>query len=313
MVSIPARLTMASLRATRSKKFYADPAVMTERLPRHQRKSMTTPPWLPTVQVSLEHVGDMRCYRIEPRDGAGDTRILHLHGGGFVEEPQRHHWRFLAWLARAADASVIMPIYPLCPSADHRTIIPAVADAAHTYLAGAPGPTVLSGDSAGGRLALELCCGDRRLRTEPDAVVLLSPWIDLTVSMPEADAIDPDDPELGIAGLRQAGRWFAGNAPPTDFGPVDGERLSALPPTIVFTGTRDVLNPDARDFVGRARSAGATISLKEHPGMFHNWIMHKIPEASRARRELEAFISERLEDGGSHLRGRSTTSKGSMQ
>jgi acetyl esterase/lipase len=41
------------------------------------------------------------------------------------------------------------------------------------------------------------------LRTDglrlPTALGLFSPWLDM--------AVDPDDPELAIAGLRQAGLW----------------------------------------------------------------------------------------------------------
>lgn len=54
MVSVAARLTMTSLRASRSKGFYADPAVMRQRLSEHQRMSMTRPTWSPTVRTRMD-------------------------------------------------------------------------------------------------------------------------------------------------------------------------------------------------------------------------------------------------------------------
>jgi acetyl esterase/lipase len=153
------------------------------------------------------------------------------------------------------------------------------------------GPVVM-GDSAGGGLALAVA---QQLRdaggTPPDRLVLLSPWLDVTCSHPDQPALARLDRMLGIPGGRVLGRWYAGARAVDDplASPLFGD-LRGLPPIQVFSGTHDVLNPDARRLRDLAARAGATCDLREYPGMFHVWVLLSIPEAKRAFAELAAFL-----------------------
>src|SRR5690625_63873 len=293
MTSIRARLEMASLRAQHSKRFYADPATMRAKLAYHQHPSKTRPPRLIRrgLRFHAELIAGIRCYLFAPRSGRDDRRILHLHGGGFVEQPSQHHWRFVRWLVVHTNASVVFPIYPLCPAAEHRRIRAVVHGAYAHFLSGFDGPCYVFGDSAGGALALDLAA---TLRADgqrlPTGLGLLSPWLDLAVSDPRSRTIDPVDPELGVAGLRQAGRWYAGPEPLEDPGisPVHAD-LTALPPMTVFTGTRDILNPDAHRIGASARRHGVPVTLHDYDGMLHNWTMQKITEGTGARSDVARF------------------------
>ena len=61
----------------------------------------------------------------------------------------------------------------------------------------------------------------------------------------------------------------------------------------MFTGTRDILNPDARRVRAQALEAGTEVDFHEYPGMFHNWTMQPIPEGRRARRQLYEFVGKK--------------------
>ncbi|KXP13375.1 hypothetical protein AXK57_04030 [Tsukamurella pulmonis] len=262
-------------------------------LPARQRVSTAMPPWWIRrgAEVGSATVGGVPCLSITPPEPFG-TRVLHLHGGAFVEQPEHHHWRFLRWLALTTGASVVAPLYPLCPVADRRAIDESVRRVYDGTVAGHDGPVLLSGDSAGGRLALDLartaCAGGAR---RPDALLLSSPWIDLEVTDSRSARIEPLDPELAIRGLRMAGRWYAagvrGGLAGTDPFAAD---LSDLPPTMVCSGTRDILNPDAERLHGVLTTAGVAVTLLESPRMFHNWIMHAVPEGAAARRRIVDFL-----------------------
>src|SRR5699024_11337427 len=96
MTSLRAALVMTSLRARRSKRFYADPSSMRGSLPSAQdpRKTIPPPSRCRGLHVRTEEVGGTGCHvftpeRVEQRTG---TRILHLHGGAFVAEPGTHPW-----------------------------------------------------------------------------------------------------------------------------------------------------------------------------------------------------------------------------
>lgn len=294
MSSLAARAVTLSLRAQRSKRFYADPALMRRRLPRHQDRRQTRPPRAVTrsVVVRTDVIAGSPCHVLSPVTGSPRAAALHLHGGGFVEQPEQHHWRFLRWLVSTLGLAVVFPIYPLCPAADHREIrarLRAVYEHVRTTRSG---PVVVLGDSAGGGAAIDLAV---TLREEgvrpPDALALLSPWLDLAVPDTRSILIDPRDPELGVAGLRQAGRWYAADRDLGDprISPVHADP-TGLAPTAVWTGTRDVLNPDAHRFRERAVAAGVPVVFHQHRDMFHNWTMQPIPEGRRARTQIAGFL-----------------------
>lgn len=164
---------------------------------------------------------------------------MHLHGGGFVEEIERHHWNFAVQLVESLDCSVVLPIYPLVPAADHSVIVPLI-DAVYreTMTEVPPEHRVVSGDSAGGALTMALA---QREHPQPGRLLPLSPWLDMTLSDPLSRTLDPADPMLGVVGLQEAGRLFAADDDPADpeISPARAD-LTGLGPMLVLVGTRDV-------------------------------------------------------------------------
>ena len=86
-----------------------------------------------------------------------------------------------AHLSAAAACPVVVPEYRLAPEHPH----PAALDDARAVMQAllddaAPGSVVVSGDSAGGGLALALVLARRDAGQElPAGCILLSPWLDL--------------------------------------------------------------------------------------------------------------------------------------
>jgi acetyl esterase/lipase len=151
---------------------------------------------------------------------------------------------------------------------------------------------VISGDSAGGALALAIAQQLREEgRPQPARLVLISPWLDITLEDPISVVLDEYDPMLGIAGLREAGRMYAEGADPHDprISPLYAD-LTGLGPFSLFIGTRDLLLPDARRFATRAREAGIDVDYGEYPGMFHNWVMQNMPEGREAMNHVERIL-----------------------
>ena len=203
---------MASLRARRSKRFYADPASMRDSLPRAQDPHKTVPraSSCKDLDVRTDRVAGVGVHVFTPEHAAqrSGTRILHLHGGAFVSEPDNHHWDFVRDVVLSTGAEVVFPVYPLTPTAGHEKIRDCAMAVYEHYLADHPGHRFVFGDSAGGALAVYLT---ETLRERgdgmPTALALLSPWLDMEVSDPRSEEIDSRDPELDIDGLRKAGEW----------------------------------------------------------------------------------------------------------
>ncbi|WP_329046659.1 alpha/beta hydrolase [Amycolatopsis sp. NBC_01488] len=295
MVSVQAKVKMALLRASGQKRFYDNASALHHRLPRHQKPSMARPPRKVRRRCDVERreVHGFPCYTFRPRSGASDgLHVLHLHGGGYVEQVEKHHWKYAADLVTRLGCTVTLPVYPLVPHHDHTATIPMVQAAYDGITAGR---VVVSGDSAGGALALAIAQNLRAAgRPQPERLILYSPWLDVLLADPVSELLDETDPMLGIAGLREAGRMYAEGTDPHDplVSPIHAD-LSGLAPITLFIGTRDVLLPDARRFRRRAEEAGTEIDYREYTGMFHNWLMQAIPEGVEAMNHVERLLRRR--------------------
>ena len=121
-------------------------------------------------------------------------------------------------------------------------------------------------------------------------MILFSPWLDITMSNPDAVAIEHHDALLGIPALVQCGRWWAGGDDPRSplLSPIFGD-LSGLPPIDVYHGTADLLIADARKLNERVSAAGGTMYLLEYPGACHVFVS-VLPEARDAFDRVAAAL-----------------------
>ena len=65
------------------------------------------------VEVTLQRVAGWPVYHTAPsaNPDVGNV-VLFLHGGGFINEIVRAHWRFIGFLTRHAGVRCVVPIYP---------------------------------------------------------------------------------------------------------------------------------------------------------------------------------------------------------
>ncbi|GAB3473811.1 alpha/beta hydrolase fold domain-containing protein [Nocardiopsis coralliicola] len=245
-----------------------------------------------TCAVSIDFRHGWPCYEVRPRSRPHQANVVFLHGGAYVDQVSGMHWRLAETLVHTRGARVAMPVYPLVPEGSAAQVVPEVAALVRELVDRDAGATVLMGDSAGGGLAVAAA---QRLRSEgghqPSRLVLIAPWLDVTMDNPGIPAVEPLDPELSRAGLRLAGRLWAGALDPADplASPINGD-LAGLPPATVFIGTRDILGPDAHRFRGLAEAAGVPVQFHEAEGQIHVYPLYPLPEGRRARAQIIACI-----------------------
>jgi acetyl esterase/lipase len=184
-----------------------------------------------------------------------------------------------------------VPFYPLGPEAGCEEAVGHALEVYRALIRHVPAEEVtVMGDSAGGGLALILsqrlaALGER----QPRRLVLLSPWLDLTMANPAIAAVEPRDPYLTVAAALEAARFYAGPARLADplaspiYGPMRG-----LAPITVFGGTADILAPDARRLRDLVLAAEGSIDLVEYEGMMHAFMLFPIPEAGEAMKAIAA-------------------------
>ncbi len=230
----------------------------------------------------------------------GGPVLLYLHGGGFTSGSCITHRPLAARLSQAAGLRVLLLDYRLAP--EHP--FPAGQEdavAAYRWLIATgvpPGRIALGGDSAGAALALGalLRLRDAGLPT-PGAAVLLSPWLDLTLSgesMRSRAALDPLTTRAGLA--RAAGLYLGGADPAGPLAsPLFGD-LRGLPPLLLQCADHEVLLSDSVRLEERARRAGAEATLEVWDGLWHVWHAwaDELPEAREAIAHAGAFLRARL-------------------
>jgi len=246
---------------------------------------------------------DAGCVRAEWLAGPGadaDRVLLYLHGGGYIIGSIATHRALAARIAAAAGVRALILEYGLAPE---RPFPQGLHDAVAAYdslLSSGVDPRriALGGDSAGGGLAVSTLLALRDSgRPLPGAVVLLSPWIDLTGSgasmlAPGADAvIGTRDEMLAVAAL-----YLNGADPRTpETSPLHAD-LSGLPPVAIQVGTAEKLLDDSVRLAERIRAASGHVELETFADLIHVFqaFAPHVPEGVEAIDKLGAFLRRTL-------------------
>jgi len=131
---------------------------------------------------------------------------------------------------------------------------------------------------------------------QPKELVLLSPWLDVTMENPGIPEANRKDPYLGLHAAVTAGKRYAKNDDPRrpDISPIYG-KLDGLGPVTLFVGTHDIMLPDCQKLRGLAQAAGIPFTYVEYKDMIHDWMMLKLPESEQARNEICKIIERQDE------------------
>jgi acetyl esterase/lipase len=150
----------------------------------------------------------------------------------------------------------------------------------------------IAGDSAGGGLTLAtlLCIRDRGLPM-PQCGVALSPWTDLTCSMPSIDANNHSDAMLSTKMIRvAAGVYLKDTDPLTPYAsPLHGD-FKGLPRLLLTADEGECLRDEVVAAADKAREAGVQVELILRSNLLHVWPIF-VPYLPEARHDLKRIVS----------------------
>ncbi|MEJ6000161.1 alpha/beta hydrolase fold domain-containing protein [Paucibacter soli] len=294
-MNLPLPLLLLLLRLSGRRRRYESVEGLRRAHAQDRRRRDVAPPASLRRHVALSErlVAGRPCYTLAPRAGQAPsaTRLLYLHGGAFVSQIVPQHWQLVAELVRASGCTASVPLYPLAPEHAHGAAF-AMLEALYRELAAAPGPLVLMGDSAGAGLALALVQGLAEAGVPaPRELVMLSPWLDLSLASARRTAGTMTDPWLALPGMAEAARWWAGGSDPAAprLSPLHG-RLQGIGRLSLYIGQRDLLLGEARALRDRAAAEGVAIEYHEAPRMPHVWPLLPLREAAPVRQRLAQLL-----------------------
>lgn len=255
-------------------------------------------PKRPPKGVSLQRVdeGAVKGEWHRATDRATSPTVLYFHGGGYYYGSPVSHRGLTFGLAKTAGANVFSQDYRLAPE---HPFPAAVEDAVAGYRwlldqGVDPESLIVSGDSAGGGLALALLlsCKERGLAM-PAGGILYSPWTDLAVTGASIDANEKTDAMFKKVHIVEGAKHYLGSADPKTplASPLYAE-LDGLPPVLTFVSDDESLFDDSVRLHERLQEAGVSSELIVEKGLPHVWpIFHpRFPETAKSIEQSANFI-----------------------
>ena len=236
---------------------------------------LTGQPLAHDVGTTSGELGGVPVMFIEIAETQATGVIFHVHGGGFALGSAVSSVGFASDLARKAGMSAVTVDYRLAPEHPYPAALDDVTAAYRALLEreGADAQIVLSGESAGGNLALALLvAGKQRGLAVPTAAVLFSPMTDLTVTGNSFTTKADVNPNITAAAIQsRVNDYLNGTGiDPADplVSPIFAD-LTGLPPLLVQAGSHEVLLDDATRLATRAAANNVAVILDITPDVGH--------------------------------------------
>lgn len=250
----------------------------------------------PGVPIRETVIGGVKC--VEAGHVAAPV-LLYAHGGGFRMGEAGLWEGFASRIAQAVGVRVVLPDYRLAPEYPFPAALRDVCAVYHALLDGPSRTMLIGGDSAGGGLACSAAIAAMNAGApSPAGAVLISPWLDLTLTAGTYESNAATDPIFSRAAAQEAAAAYLQGEPA--HGPLASPLLGlpdGFPPVLVFASAAEVLAGDALA-VTRARvEGGGVVEAVFEPGLPHVWpIMTPAAPATEAVVErIAAFFSRRLD------------------
>ena len=222
--------------------------------------------------------------------------LVYLHGGGWVTFNVDSHDSFCRYLAVHGQCIVVAVDYRLAPEHAYPA---AVDDAYSAYMAlldkgYQAQQIVLAGDSGGCAHILNLALRlQKKGQVLPAGLVMISPFVDLSLTMPSVKRHKRLDPMVTAHALQRGADAYRGKIAANDqrVSPLFAD-LTGLPPLLIQVGEQEILLDDALALERKAKSAGVEVSCEVYDGMWHNFQMFNefIDKSDFALQQIGRFV-----------------------
>ncbi len=253
------------------------------------------------VSVNETTVNGLKAEWLKPKKAVEGKVLLYLHGGAYVVCGCRTHRKLVSHIARAGGINALVPEYRLAPEHPFPAAIDDAVGVYRSLLADgiSPDDIFIAGDSAGGGLTVATLLALRQAGDPmPAAVVLLSPFLDMTASGESATTRAAADPWFHAADIPIVAQHYCPDEPDLQnplISPVFAD-VADLPPMYIQVGDDEILLSDSTRLAAKMKDAGREVALEIWPEMWHvfHLFVGQMPESRRAIKRIGAFLRERM-------------------
>lgn len=220
--------------------------------------------------------------------------ILHCHGGGYSTGSSLYARTLTSKLASSTSMDVLCFDYRLAPENPYPAALEDGIKAWNYLMLLGYGArdVILTGDSAGGNLALSMVLKMKEEgRLLPRGLVLMSPWTDMTSSGKSFQTRAELDPVLDREYIDRMVQAYAGDRNVKDpfISPLFGD-FHGFPPTYIQVGENEILLSDSLRLHQALVDANVSVRIECFPGMWHVFQMSPLKIANEAMEKNAEFV-----------------------
>ena len=239
--------------------------------------------------IEEENYNDMKVYYVN-KNSAYQNVLFYIHGGYYLHQPLKFHVKMLKRILKGGNTMLVFPLYPKAP---WHTVEDSFANMVSLFKKIKEDNTdkkiILAGDSAGGGYSLAL---SESLNSQPDELILLSPWVDIAMKNEEAKNFIKVDPMLSMDKAIYAGNAWKGKYDENDYhvSPINGD-LSRLKNVTIFVGTHEFFYPDNTLLYNKIKEKNIKVALYVGDRLNHVYPAFPTREGHKAVNQIREIIN----------------------
>lgn len=235
---------------------------------------------------------DVYCYNGNIDDNK--KKILYIHGGSYVEQANYFQIKFAMKLAKKNNLTLIFPVYPLAPVGDYKLMYK-LMDKLYKKIINKSNDILFLGDSAGGGFILSYAMYLRDTSSvQPKHIIMLSPWIDISMTNTDIYNDAKYDNMCGVDGTRYEGELWANGLNTKDplVSPIYGN-FNSLGQMTIIVGGREILTSECLRLHKLLNDQKIEHNFIMYKGQGHIFPMYPIRESKMVLKDITEIISRR--------------------
>lgn len=219
--------------------------------------------------------------------------LLYFHGGAYVENACYLQLKSVMNVAKKSNSILVFPIYPLAPKGDYKTAYKLMENLYSKIIKENKRINVI-GDSAGGGFALSFSMYlKEKGMMQPDNIIMLSPWLDISLSNSKINDYEKKDIILASPGAKYCGKLWKDELSDNNFliSPLYGD-CNNLGKMTIIVGGNELLKPDIDIFIEKLNNLKIDYNYFEYYNQCHNFAIYPTKEAKNVINDVVNIIEQ---------------------
>ena len=243
--------------------------------------------------LKKEKIDDMKVYLYNGNIDDNNKKLLYIHGGSYIEEASYFQLKFAMKIAKKTNSTLVFPIYKLAPKGTYKTMYSFI-EKLYDKLLKTNSEINFLGDSAGGGFVLSFAMYLRDIKiSQPKNIIMMSPWLDISLSNPQTYEDAKNDYMCGVDGTRYCGELWSDDLDTKNplVSPMFGD-VKKLGKITIIAGGREILKSDCHKFSKILESNKIKYNYIEYKGQGHDFGAYPTKEGKMVIEDVSKIINQ---------------------